>query len=401
MYSVSNAYKDAIDANIRTVEISGTVTLTDGSTIPINDKSILQGSLYINSRCVCGDDFDLGSTYASELGMSFRYTGDISKLQDAKVSLTFGLYTHSTGFERIPLGKFTVNEISRNSGYVKLICIDEMLSFDKKMDTSELISYPNKEEYKFSKALRNIPEWCCSKCGLSSAYVPKSKFDNYPNADTMVSFLKCRSDLPTYRDLLEAALQLMGCFGFINRYGYFDVKHYTNEVVYKSTPYNRFTLTSSDYEVNTLTASWKGITLSAQNKGTIAVDFDNNMFLAEFDKASSDTYITVGNYLRNIRDTLKDISYSPCTISYMGNPALDIGDMIEVNPILPSLHQYTYGELEAMTYEELEQLIYGQSSDANLGIRYNAILMQHNWVYRGKSTIYCYGKSSKLKKVFV
>lgn len=398
MYDVSGNYNNAINSNLRTVKIDIHITLSDETILYFGDKDILQGSLYINSRCVSGNDFDLGTVYASELRVSIRYSGDISKLQSASVSAKFGLYT-STNLEVLPLGIFKVTEISRNGNYVKLVCMDAVIEFDKKIDTSDLIAYDNREEYKFAKKLCNIPEWCCSKCGLSSAYVSAAKFSDYPNSQTIVNFMRCRSELPTYRDLLSAALELMGCYGFINRLGYFEVAKITNDVVYKTTPYNRNSLTVSDYEINEIITSWKGMTLSDNSYGK-AVALDNNIFLDEYDKASSDTYSTVANFSRAINNELKNIKYCPCTIDYMGNPALDVGDMIEVSPIIPSLHQYTYEDLEYITYEELEELSYGQLSDF-YAKTFNAIIMQHNWVYRGKSTIYCYGQSSKLRKVYV
>lgn len=112
MYDVSGNYNNAINSNLRTVKIDIHITLSDETILYFGDKDILQGSLYINSRCVSGNDFDLGTVYTSELGVSIRYSGDISKLQSASVSAKFGLYT-STNLEVLPLGIFEVTEISR------------------------------------------------------------------------------------------------------------------------------------------------------------------------------------------------------------------------------------------------------------------------------------------------
>ena len=55
---------------MRNVRIAGTITLKDNSVIQIDDKDILQGSLYFTEQCVSGEDIEIGNVYASEMGLT-------------------------------------------------------------------------------------------------------------------------------------------------------------------------------------------------------------------------------------------------------------------------------------------------------------------------------------------
>lgn len=393
MYNVSKAYIDAINANVRTVGIYVYITLTDGEEITLRDKDILQRSLYINSRCVSGNDIELGSTYSSELGFSMKYNGNILKLRNATVTPYFAIYCNNIEYP-VPLGKFSVDDISINGNYVKLICLDYMTKFDKRLSLVDMNYDVTETSCGLLKTVGNFVRFCCEKCNTRLNFDP----DSFANTNSLLAIRMEKNNLLTYRDVLEAALQLMGGFAVMNRMGYLEIRKFGNTPVAMSTPQNRFKLTSSNLAINALAVCYKGVATSSSDS-VYAIDLSGNKLLEYFDVTQ---YNKIHEHLTEINNkSLNGISYSPCTIEYMGDPALDVGDMIQVNPIIPSLSQYTYEELEGMTYGELEQLCYGQLSDYYFGTPYNAIIMQHNWVYRGKSTIYCYGKSAELRRVYV
>lgn len=393
MYNVSKEYIDAINANVRTVGIYVYITLTDGEKITLRDKDILQRSLYINSRCVSENDIELGSTYSSELGFSMKYNGNILKLRKATVTPYFAIYCNGIEYP-VPLGTFSVDDISINGNYVKLICLDYMTKFDKKLSLADMDYDVTETSCGLLKTVNNFVQFCCKKCNAKANYDP----DSFANTNSLLAIRMEKDNLLTYRDVLESALQLMGAFAVMGRTGNLEIRKFGNTPVAISTPQNRFKLTSSNLAIDALAVFYKNVVTSSSDS-VYAIDLSDNKLLEYFDVTQ---YGKIREHLTEINNkSLNGISYSPCTIEYMGDPALDVGDMIQVNPIIPSLSQYTYGELEGMTYGELEKLCYGQLSDYYFGTPYNAIIMQHNWVYRGKSTIYCYGKSAELRKVYV
>lgn len=391
-------YKKAINSNIRTVGIHINITLSDKTTINLYDKDILQKSLYVNSRCVSGDDIDLGSTYASEFGVSIRYNGDITKLKKARVIPTFTLYIKEQTVN-ILLGRFRVDDVSLNGNYVKLICLDDMVLFNKKLSKSDMTHNASEETYVMEKTIGEYVVFCCSKCGVPS-WFSSINFKDFPNADVSLAIVMKENALYTYRDVLESALELMGAFGTISREGYFEVKKFGRTPVATSTPHTRFKLTSNNYAIDSLRTFYKSIVTSS-DESIYQIGIDNNRFLPTYEQGKNQEWQIVDR-LNDINNrSLSGLSFSPCTIEYMGDPAIDVGDMIEVVPTIKSLHQYTYEQLENFTFEQLEQLRYGELSDYYLSDNYNAIVMQHNWVYRGKSTIYCYGKSAQLRKTYI
>ena len=69
MLTSSAAYKTAISASSRTSRITGTITLTGGTAVPITDADILADSLYVDEMIVPGEDIAIGSAIASEMGL--------------------------------------------------------------------------------------------------------------------------------------------------------------------------------------------------------------------------------------------------------------------------------------------------------------------------------------------
>lgn len=106
MYPVSAAYSAAIAGDVRTGKIVGTITRADNTIIDITDEDILQGSLYYAEQCVSGDDLDVGSVYAAEMGLSLvTPVSDPYGLDGARIALQYGIQTATEPetWEYVPL----------------------------------------------------------------------------------------------------------------------------------------------------------------------------------------------------------------------------------------------------------------------------------------------------------
>lgn len=57
MYSVTERYSENIAKNVTFTAISGTITMTDGTTLEISDRNIREGSLSINSKINSNGEF--------------------------------------------------------------------------------------------------------------------------------------------------------------------------------------------------------------------------------------------------------------------------------------------------------------------------------------------------------
>lgn len=393
---VSEAFKKAILSDVRTTRIKLRIQTSDGTIYTMTDRDILQGSLYINSRCVSGDDIEIGALYASELGVSIKYSDNPYNFKDAVIEPRFELCLEDNSYEPLELGVFTVSEISRNGDFIKLICMDNLLKFDKKITLDELAFVGEKYRF-YMKPIRAII-YCCEKCNVFTN-LNADNFGDWANADYMAYAIDFEpDDLPTYRDLLMYSLQMIGCFGKINRYGLFDIGRFGGTVETILTPFNRFSLIASDYEVRNIGFEYSGILVGG---AYYPINFDDNKYLNQYNWSAENTKNIAAILKRMYTDSdLENVSYVPCTIEYFGDPSLDVGESITVDPIIPSLGRLKFSDLANKNFSDLESYQFGLVSDVNLK-PFNTIIMQHNWVYRGKSTIYSYGKSAMLRDIYI
>ena len=75
-----------------------------------DQDDMVKGSGDITSQCCGSTDIELGTVYASEMGISLfseinRYT-----LEDAKVELFYHLQVADGSYEEVPMGIFEVSE---------------------------------------------------------------------------------------------------------------------------------------------------------------------------------------------------------------------------------------------------------------------------------------------------
>ena len=72
MYSVPDGYLAAIRAPTRTDRLAGKITLTNGTSIPLNDSAVISGSLSVDNQCVSGQELAFGSVYMGQASLQLR-----------------------------------------------------------------------------------------------------------------------------------------------------------------------------------------------------------------------------------------------------------------------------------------------------------------------------------------
>ena len=72
MYSVPDGYLAAIRAPTRADRLAGKLTLTDGTTIALNDSAVISGSLSVDNQCVSGQELSFGSVYMGQASLHLR-----------------------------------------------------------------------------------------------------------------------------------------------------------------------------------------------------------------------------------------------------------------------------------------------------------------------------------------
>lgn len=316
MYSVSEEYAKQINEK-RIHKVKGKI-------FPTNWPSDFEGfditkDLYeeISRYRQCTENaevFGIGAVYQGELNFSLKTPLSFTaELYDARVDLQFGLLLESGETEWIPLGVYYVHDIEESGKILKIKALDKMSALD--IPTGIIKG----QSYTFEESMQKITE----KTGVLFAQT----FDEINSLVSIELWQYYGDGEPaTYRDILRSMAQLFGGFAFINREGKIEFKRLDNVNPVAEIPAKRrysLILSKRMFEFGKLQyKSDSGVVTTYTFKGNGAtVYFENSGFIY------SDGTI---NQLEEIAESLKNVRYYSGTVEYSGNPALDIGDYIQI-----------------------------------------------------------------------
>ena len=124
MYPVSEAFLQAVQQNTRKYYWTGRITTKTDTVYEFGYDDILKGSGYISRQCCGSGEMELGTVYASEMGITLFLDVDRYTLEDADVELFYHLRLADGSFETVPMGIFEVSE-----GYRTVNCL-EIIAYD-------------------------------------------------------------------------------------------------------------------------------------------------------------------------------------------------------------------------------------------------------------------------------
>lgn len=315
MYPVSDGFLRAVKSNTRKYYWTGTIVTKAGVSYEFGAKEIVKGSGYITRQCCGSTEIELGTVYAAEMGITLLSDIDRYTLEDALVSLVFHLVLADGSVEDVPMGIFEVSEANRLAKCLELKAYDFMLRFDRSFNGFETVGTP----YDFIAL-------CCKMCRVEFAN-NRAEIDAMPNGGETLS-VYMENDIETCRDVLFYVAQVLGGFFVINREGKLELKKYGTEPVMKVEQRHRFSSSFSDF-ITRYTA------VSSTNKRTqtaeyYALDPDNGltMNLGVNPLLQFGLEETREGICRNILADLSVIRYVPFDSDTIGNPALDLGDVL-------------------------------------------------------------------------
>lgn len=315
MYPVSEEYKKAISESSRSFFWTGEITTTQGKKYTFENKDIVKGSGYISRQCSGSSEIELGSVYAAELGISLFSNVDRYSLEDAVITLTFHLKVGDDTYEEVPMGVFYVAEANRKIKTLELKAYDAMLNLEKNFNKGLSSAFP----YDFLTLLAKA-------CKIELAQ-SREEIEALPNGTELLGIYQ-ENDIETWRDFLYYLAQTLGCFSMIDREGKLVLIQYGKESSKTVDSRHRYTSTFSDF-VTRYTA------VSSTNKKTD---------IAEYYSVSPDDGLTMNlgvnpllqfgleetrnRIINNILTALKIVEYVPFESDTIGDPALDLGDVI-------------------------------------------------------------------------
>ena len=351
MYKISDACKAALDKLQVTTRIEGTLKLNNGTVICLGNKDFSQGGLSINSKCVSGNDFEYGAVYCAELVADIQTTADRYLFYNGIISIAVYILLPDNTWEEIPMGIYNVSEVERTGQKIEIKAYDNMVLMDDPIDMSvtDITGRP-------FEILETI-------AGMADIILAQSREDIeiLPNGNRLLGISVSQN--ATTRDVLSELCTVLCAFAVYDRAGRLTIRQYGTEQVYTATSRKKTNTKISDYMVR-----YKG--LKAQIGGKykyvledmadgLILDIGTNGFLQHgLDSMREEI-------MQNMRDVILAINYTPCSTELMtGYPALDLGDLIEVeSPRGSSIQTY---------------------------------VMSYNWKYRGRHTLKGVGNNPRL-----
>lgn len=315
MYPVSEAFLQAVQGNTRNIYWTGKITTVAGVEYSFTQEDIVKGSGYIAAQCCGNSEIELGAVYAAEMGISLFLDIDRYTLEDAKVELSYHLRLADGSYESVPMGIFEVSEANRTAHVLELKSYDYMLRFDRDFNGFETIG-----------TAYGMMALCGTACGVELAQ-SQEEIEVLPNGSELLSIYP-ENDIETYRDVLYFTAQVLGGFFCINREGKLEFRQYGNTPVMEIMQKHRFSSSFSDF-VSRYTAV-SSTNLRTQTAEYYALEEDDGLTmnlginpLLQFGLEE-----TRAELCRNILTALSVVNYVPFDSDTIGNPALDLGDVL-------------------------------------------------------------------------
>lgn len=315
MYPVSDKFMEAVQKNTRTFYWTGSITTKTNQTYTFGNEDIVKGSGYITRQCCGNTEIELGTVYAAEMGISLYLDVDRYTLDEAEIRLSFHLVYEDGTEEEIPMGVFYIAEANRCIKTLELKAYDGMLNLDKNFSKGLSSAYP----YDFLSLLSKT-------CHVELAQT-KEEIEKLPNGAELLGIYQ-DNDIETWRDFLYYLAQTLGCFAVIDRFGRLNLATYGNTAVMAVDIRHRFSSSFSDF-VTKYTA------VSSTNKKTetaeyYAKDPDDGltMNLGVNPLLQFGLEETRKRIINAILDVITSVEYVPFDSDTIGNPALDLGDVL-------------------------------------------------------------------------
>ena len=315
MYPVSEAFLQAVQGNTRKYYWTGKITTAAGAEYPFTQEDIVKGSGYITAQCCGNSEIELGAVYAAEMGISLFLDIDRYTLEDAEVELSYHLRLADGTYEAVPMGIFEVSEANRTVHVLELKAYDRMLRFDRAFNGFETIG-----------TAYGMMALCSTACGVELAQ-RQAEIEALPNGSELLSIYP-ENDIETYRDVLYFTAQVLGGFFCINREGKLEFRQYGETPVMEILQKHRFSSSFSDFVTRYTAVSSTNLRTQTSEYYSLETDDGQTMNLGVNPLLQFGLEETRAELCRNILTALSTVNYVPFDSDTIGNPALDLGDVL-------------------------------------------------------------------------
>ena len=314
MYPVSENFIKAIQSNSRSYFWTGEITTKKGQKYAFENKDIVKGSGYITRQCCGNTEIELGTVYAAEMGISLFTDIDRYSLEDGTITISFHIDVGGH-YEEIPMGIFEISEANRSIKTLEIKAYDCMLNFEKSFKNT--LSSGTPFDF-FSLA--------CENCRVPFAHT-RPDIEAMPNGKFIYGIYG-ENDIESWRDLLFYTAQVLGCYCQINREGKLELRKYGDNPVLSITDRQRFSSSFSDFITRYTAVNSTNQKTTTAEYYSLTPDDGLTMNLGVNPLLQFGLRDTREKIIRNILNDISKVKYVPFDSETIGNPALDIGDVI-------------------------------------------------------------------------
>ena len=218
-------------------------------------------------------------------------------------------------YETIPMGIFEVSEANRKAKSLEIKAYDYMVRFEKNFTALESIG----NAYDFMTL-------CATACSVTLAQ-DRETIEAMPNGSENLS-IYTDNDIETFRDVLFYVGQVLGGFFVINRSGELELRKYGNVSVLTVERRHRFTSSFSDFITRYTAVSSTNLRTQVAEYYHLDPDDGLTMNLGVNPLLQFGLDETRRELCENILNDLSRVNYVPFDSDTIGNPALDVGDIL-------------------------------------------------------------------------
>lgn len=315
MYPVSEEFLQAIDSNTRSYYWTGSIVTKNHVTYEFDNNNIVKGSGYITRQCCSSSEIELGTVYASELGITLLNDVDRYTLDGAEVKIFFHLNLPDGSVETVPMGIYEITEANRNIRCLELKGYDYMLRFDKNLK----LESAGGTAYNFLNA-------ACTSCKVEMAQ-SREQIEALPNGKETLG-IYAENDMETFRDLIYYVAQVLGCVCQINRVGKLELIPYSKMPVDTIPAKERFSSSYSDFVTRYTAISSTNQLKEIAEYYCVDPDDGLTMNLGVNPLLQFGLQTTRARILNNILNQITTVEYVPFDSTTIGNPAFDPMDVL-------------------------------------------------------------------------
>ena len=314
MYSVPDGYLAAIRAPTRTDRLAGKITLTNGTSIPLNDSAVISGSLSVDNQCVSGQELAFGSVYMGQASLQLRTELSSAAFYDAALEIDYEIQLADGSWYTLPVGRYTVAEAERSAAVVSLTGYDNMLKLQRSFSGSVILG----DAYTM---LTQIADTCGVELAQSEAEIKALS----PNAEILRQ-LDGTYNVSTWRDCAGAIAQLLAGFATIDRLGRLRICQFGAAPCVTLSESARTVAKISDFSCHyaALVIETDSETFTSDIEGESGLE----MTISDMPLAESGTNEVRQGICDAVFDKLRLLDYTPATVTMPGDPALELGDRV-------------------------------------------------------------------------